>query len=66
MTRSEIVREMCTRLQLAGVRELDHRALIEAAVTLLYSLDSALGDAARAGAVGVPYSVQRYFEKDTP
>jgi len=64
MTRSEVVRLVCGRLTLAGEREPDHRALLEAAVTLLYSMDMALIEAARAGACGAPYSVQKWMETD--
>jgi hypothetical protein len=65
MTRSEAVQEMCNRLQQAGLKELDHRALIESVVTMLYGLDAALDEATRAAGVGVPYSVQHYLEKGT-
>ena len=65
MTRQDVVKTLCERLQRAVVRELDHRALIEAAVTMLYAMDAALDEAAKAGGIGAPYAVQRYFERDT-
>ena len=62
MNRTAVVCEICTRLQTTGLQEPDHRALLEAAVTMLYALNAGLEEAEKAGGIEAPYSVRKYME----